>query len=257
MVFTDSGADYLDATGRRRASSLKVVVVEDDREVRQFIERVLREDGFDVEARATAGSLASSLVLGEVAAIILDVCLADANGIDVCAAWRSAGISTPILILSAHTDVASRVAGLDAGADDYLGKPFALAELRARLRALVRRGPRKSEQVLRYGSVVVDFQWRRAWVARSEVPLTEREFAVLERLAREKGHAVSRPELLADVWGDASTEAGNSLDVILARLRRKLVGSNNETLIRTIRGYGHAIAAPSGDATARRRADKG
>jgi DNA-binding response OmpR family regulator len=231
-----------------KSERLKVLVVEDDRETREFIERALAEDGLAVDTHGRIGELRAVERIEAAAAVVLDVALPDANGIEMCRAWRAAGARTPILILTAHADVASRVAGLDAGADDYLGKPFALAELRARVRALLRRGPRAaSERVLRHGSVVVDFQRRRAWVAGAEVPLTKREIDLLERLAQGQGHAVSRNELLQDVWGDSSAEAAASLEVILARLRRKLVGSSKAGLIRTVRGYGYALTVAGGD----------
>jgi DNA-binding response OmpR family regulator len=230
------------------AERLKVLVVEDDRETREFIGRALAEDGLDVDACGRIGEMRAPGRLEAAAAVVLDVALPDGNGIDVCRAWRAAGVRTPILMLTAHADVASRVAGLDAGADDYLGKPFALAELRARVRALLRRGPRApSERVLRQGAVHVDFQRRRAWVAETEVPLTKREFDLLERLAQGQGHAVSRNDLLQDVWGEASAEAAASLEVILARLRRKLAGSSKAGLIRTVRGYGYALATSPGE----------
>jgi DNA-binding response OmpR family regulator len=182
------------------------------------------------------------------ALVILDVWLPDANGIELCREWRENGVRTPILMLTARTDVASRVAGLDAGADDYLGKPFALAELRARMRALLRRQPQATgERVLRRSNLFVDFQRRQAWVAGVEVPLTRRELDLLERLARGRGHAVARDDLLEDVWGHATDEAAASLEVILARLRRKLEHDGKGSLIRTLRGYGYALASPVDD----------
>jgi len=225
----------------------RVLVVEDDPETREVVARALREDGFAVEAQAHASGGTRSMQRGGVSAVILDVWLPDGSGIDLCRAWRTSGLEVPILMLTARTDVGSRVAGLDAGADDYLGKPFALAELKARLRALLRRGPRSGgERVLRRGDVVVDFARRQAFAAGAEVPLTRREIEVLERLARGGGHAVARDDLLEDVWGEASDAAAASLEVILARLRRKLERDRKGALLRTVRGYGYALA-PDGE----------
>jgi len=222
----------------------RVLVVEDDPETREVVARALREDGFVVDAQARAGGGTRSMQKGGVSAVILDVWLPDGSGIEVCREWRRSGLEVPILMLTARTDVGSRVAGLDAGADDYLGKPFALAELRARLRALLRRGPRSTtDRVLRRGDVVVDFARRQAFAAGAEVPLTRREMEVLERLARGGGHAVTRDDLLEDVWGEASDASLASLEVILARLRRKLERDRKGALIRTVRGYGYALAA--------------
>jgi DNA-binding response OmpR family regulator len=136
------------------------------------------------------------------------------------------------------------VAGLDAGADDYLGKPFALSELRARLRALLRRGMLPfEERVVVREQVSIDFGRRLATLGGSEVPLTRREFEVLERIAWGKGHAVARQDLLEEIWGEATAETAASLDVIVARLRRKLE-TKGRRLIRTVRGYGYALAGP-------------
>jgi two-component system, OmpR family, response regulator len=138
--------------------------------------------------------------------------------------------------------VASRVAGLEAGADDYLGKPFALAELRARLTALLRRGTRPLRgEIFRRGAVRVDFGRRQAWVGEEEVAITRRELEVLERLAEAGGRAVSRDDLLQDVWGEATREAAASLEVMVARLRRKLERPGGGPVVRTVRGYGYAV----------------
>jgi DNA-binding response OmpR family regulator len=233
----------------REAEAGRILLVEDDPETRDVIAAALRADGFEVDVEGRAQDARRALRAYEVALVILDVWLPDANGIDLCREWRASGVRTPILMLTARTDVASRVAGLDAGADDYVGKPFALAELRARLRALLRRGPQTTgERLLRRPNLTVDFQRRQAWVAGAEVPLTRRELDLLERLARGRGHAVARDDLLGDVWGEATEEAAASLEVILARLRRKLERGAKGSLIRTLRGYGYALVSPANEA---------
>jgi len=164
--------------------------------------------------------------------------------VELCRAWRRSGLRIPILMLTARTDVAARVAGLEAGADDYLGKPFALAELRARLTALLRRGGRPLRgELFRRGPVTVDFGRRQAWVGGQEVAITRRELEVLERLAEAGGHAVSRDDLLQDVWGEATRETAASLEVMVARLRRKLERPGGSAIVRTVRGYGYAVVS--------------
>ncbi|HYV86448.1 MAG TPA: response regulator transcription factor [Patescibacteria group bacterium] len=221
-----------------------ILLVEDDAETREAVSQILSGEGYRVIAveRGEAGTRA--LEAGDVVAVVLDVMLPDTSGIDLCRAWRASGVGVPVLMLTARTDVASRVRGLDAGADDYLGKPFALSELRARLRALLRRGsdPLRT-RVLTCGEVRVDFGRRQAWLGDSEVPLTRRELDVLERIAWGRGHAVSRDDLMEEIWGESSPEATASLDVMIARLRRKLETGGKESLIRTVRGFGYALAA--------------
>jgi two-component system OmpR family response regulator len=222
---------------------LRVAIVEDDREMRELLREALGSQGYAVTAVGT-GAAASEVVRGgHVDAVILDVWLPDADGVELCRGWRRTGLRLPVLMLTARTDVAARVAGLDAGADDYLGKPFALAELRARLGALLRRGTRPLRgEVFRRGAVRVDFGRRQAWVGEQEVAITRRELEVLERLAEAGGRAVSRDDLLQDVWGEATRETAASLEVMVARLRRKLERPGGSPLVRTVRGYGYAVA---------------
>lgn len=227
-----------------------VLVVEDDPETRAVVSEALVSQGLRVVAVGRADAGTRALRGGNVAAVVLDVFLPDGNGIDLCRAWRREGLRVPILMLTARTDVSSRVKGLDAGADDYLGKPFAISELRARLRALLRRGSHPlPERILERGALRVDFARRQAWLGPAEVPLTRRELEVLERLSTARGHAVAKDDLLEEVWGEATPEAAASLEVIVARLRRKLEGEAGAPLIRTLRGYGYAIAgvAPGAD----------
>src|SRR6185436_41812 len=212
------------------AARVRVAVVEDDREMRELLREALGNEGYAVTAVGT-GAAASEAVRG-------------ADGVELCRGWRRTGLRIPILMLTARTDVAARVAGLEAGADDYLGKPFALAELRARLTALLRRGTRPLRgEIFRRGAVRVDFGRRQAWVGEQEVAITRRELEVLERLAEAGGRAVSRDDLLQDVWGEATREAAASLEVMVARLRRKLERPGGSPIVRTVRGYGYAVAS--------------
>ena len=221
----------------------RILVVEDDAEMRELLRHSLQGSGYSVTAVGHGAAAAPVVLGGTVDAVILDVWLPGTDGLTLCRAWRQSGVSLPILMVTARTDVAARVKGLDAGADDYLGKPFALAELRARLRAVLRRGRRPlPERVFHHESVRVDFARRQAWRAGREVPITRRELEVLERLAQATGHAVSREDLLQDIWGESNRETAASLEVIIARLRRKLEGTGGPVLIRTIRGFGYAVA---------------
>ncbi|HEX9428738.1 MAG TPA: response regulator transcription factor [Candidatus Polarisedimenticolia bacterium] len=226
-----------------------ILLVEDDAETREALSRFLSAEGYRVVGAARGDAATRALKTGTVTAVILDVGLPDVSGIDLCRDWRAAGLRLPILMLTARTDVSSRVQGLDAGADDYLGKPFALSELRARLRALLRRGsdPLRLRRIT-LGPLTIDFGRRQAFIGREEVPLTRREFDLLERLAWARGHVVSRDDLLAEIWGESTPEAAGSLEVIVARLRRKLERGEKESLIRTVRGVGYALAgAPAGE----------
>ena len=224
-------------------SGVRILLVEDARETRGLIAKALSEDGCLVTAVGSGEAASAALRETEFQLVILDLGLPDGDGITRCRRWREGGLRLPILILTARAEVASRVAGLDAGADDYLYKPFALAELRARLRALLRRGAGAEEEpIYRHGTLRVDFARRLVHRGSVEVPITRREMEVLDRLARAGGRAVSREDLLDEIWGLASEHAAQSLEVIIGRLRRKLDAPGSEQLIRTIRGHGYALA---------------
>ncbi len=212
-----------------------VLVVEDDAETRGFVTSLLEEIGAEVtavrtleEARAERGVRAWDL-------LVVDRMLPDGSGLDWVEELRSAGDDAAVLLLTALSAVADRVTGLESGADDYLGKPFAPVELKARCRALLRRG-RRSQRRLQRGRVRLDGDRREAFVDGVELPLTEREFQVLEQLVASRG--LRRQELLETVWGEATSEAGASLDVILSRLRRKLATRDLAEAIETVRGFG-------------------
>lgn len=220
----------------------RVVVVEDDAETRDFVARALREDGLDVQAAGRAESARKLFREGDVDLVVLDVGLPGASGFELCAEIRREGSDAPVLMLTARTDVASRVEGLETGADDYLGKPFALAELRARVRALLRRARTGTpEPLLEQAGVRVDLRRRRAFLGAEELPLTRREFDLLARLVRAGGVVVPREVLLEDVWGHDTPEAAASLEVIVSRLRRKLQAGGGPSLLRNVRGVGYAL----------------
>jgi len=224
---------------------MRILVVEDNAEVRTFVEATLREAGFDVHGVATCAEAEAAVREGGVAGIVLDWMLPDRPGIELCRALRRERNATPVLMLTARGDVEDRVAGLDAGADDYLKKPFAAAELRARVKALLRRGPRLADEIVRIGPVVVHTSARRVVAGEREVPLTAREFDILETLARQRGRVVPRSSLLLSVWGADDEAASGSLEVLIARLRRKLAEAGAPDAVRTLRGVGYSLRPES------------
>lgn len=224
---------------------MRILVVEDSVEVRTFVEATLRQAGFDVHGVGTCAAAEAVLRDGGVAGVVLDWMLPDRSGLELCRAMRSQSDPTPVLMLTARGDVEDRVAGLDAGADDYLKKPFAAAELKARVKALLRRGPRLADEIVRIGPVELHAGARRVVSAGREIPLTAREYDILETLARQRGRVVPRSSLLLAVWGSDNDAASGSLEVLIARLRRKLEGAGAAEAIRTMRGVGYSLRAES------------
>jgi len=227
-------------------------VVEDDREVREFLVRVIQDVhwvalpvGDAAGALDAAGAEAFDLIL-------LDAGLPDGDGIDVCRALRSRGDRTPILLLTARHGVADRVRGLDAGADDYLGKPFAVNELLARLRALARRPAAAHEPVLRLGDLALDPGTREATRGGVRLVLTAREYALLECLLRSRRRIVTRAQIVSQVWDDNFEPVANAVDVLVGRLRRKIDPAGSPALLHTVRGSGYLLTdANTADGAAR------
>lgn len=219
---------------------MRVLVVDDEADVRSVVARALRADGHAVVTASDLETARVQLAEASTDLVVLDLRLPDGFGLDLCRALRAEGSVIPILLLTALSQVALRVEGLDAGADDFLGKPFAVAELRARVRALGRRGALPRGLIYTCGDVVLDFAGRHGMRAGKDVAITAREWAILEMLARRSGRIVSRQDLLDGVWGDTSDAASSSLEVLIGRLRRKL---GNE-LVRTLRGEGYALMEP-------------
>lgn len=225
---------------------MRILIIEDSPPTRELLKRSLEGAGHTV---ATAARVSTGIELAtteEFEVIVIDIMLPDGSGLDLCRDLRRHDVAAPILFLTAKGEVGDRVAGLDAGADDYLRKPFALAELHARLRALSRRRGLAPPARLEWGEARIDFTSRRLMRSGLEVPLTAREWVVLEMLAAQRGRVVSREELLETAWGDVSPAASESLDVIVSRLRRKLGQSDPESeggAIRTVRGRGYRFEA--------------
>ncbi|MGH9455358.1 MAG: response regulator transcription factor [Terriglobia bacterium] len=218
--------------------------MEDERKVASFVARSLRENAYAVDV-ADTGEKAFEMATDNVYDIILlDVRLPDQSGIEVCQRIRVAEIRTPILMLTARTLVEQRVEGLDAGADDYLTKPFALAELHARVRALARRGFNKSGVTLRWADLELDRRRRRVVRGKTEIPLTSKEFALLELLLLRAPDTVTRSEIIEHVWDCHFDSETNLVEVYINRLRQKIDQIHAAKLIQTVRGSGYKIASP-------------
>jgi two-component system response regulator MprA len=218
---------------------MRILVVDDDAGVRQAVGRALAFEGYDV-TQAGDGSEALRLVAAERPdAMVLDVVMAEVGGLDVCRELRATGDDLPILVLTARHTVADRVAGLDAGADDYLVKPFALEELLARLRALLRRSEAAADEVLSLGDLTLAPGSRLVERAGAPVELTRTEFNLLELLLRNAGQVLTRELILERVWGYDFQTTSNSLEVYVGYLRRKTEATGGDRLIHTVRGVGY------------------
>lgn len=219
----------------------RVLVVEDERKVRRGLEEGLRAAGFEVETAATGDEGARAGRDGQFDAVVLDWMLPGMDGLEVLRSLRVDGRAVPVLMLTARDAIDDRVAGLDAGADDYLVKPFAFAELLARLRVLLRRGQTDRETVLRAGGLEIDLLRRRVTRGGAEVPLAHKEFALLEYLARHKGQAVTREMLGRDVWADPNYALTNVVEVYVNLLRKKIDPPGGPSVITTLRGVGYRL----------------
>jgi two-component system, OmpR family, response regulator len=218
---------------------MRILVVEDEKRLRGLIVRALTEEGHVVDAAADGEEAA--YLLREVAfeAVVLDWMLPKLSGVDLCRQMREKGDWTPVIMLTARDALEDRVGGLDAGADDYLVKPFAFTELSARLRALGRRGSIPRPTVLSAGSVVLDPAAHTVSVDGKVVDLTAKEFALLEHLLRHKGEVLSRATLIENVWDFAYDGGSNVVDVYIGYLRKKL--SDEARRIESIRGVGYRL----------------
>ena len=221
----------------------RVLVVEDERKTRDSVAEGLRLEGWTVKAAADGAEAAALLEREAFDLVVLDWMLPDRDGLAVLRSARTNGIQTPVLMLTARGALDDRVTGLEAGADDYLAKPFAFAELLARCRALLRRPILGAGQVLRCGDLQLDTRARVAVRAGKEIPLTPREVDVLEYLLRYQGQIVTREMLEREVWKQTqrATSLDNVIDVQLMRLRRKVDGEGAEKLIHTLRGLGYRL----------------
>jgi two-component system response regulator MprA len=214
-----------------------VLVVEDDVPIRRMLERTFEAEGYGVTAAADGGAALAAVERAVPDVLVLDIGLPGLDGLSVCRRLRLKGMTQPILLLTARDAVAERVAGLDAGADDYLVKPFATEELVARVRALLRRGQEPPE-LLAFADLRLDVRERTAWRGETEISLSRRETDVLELLLRNPRQVVGRDVVLDRVWGDTSSAGTNVVDRYVSYLRRKL---GEPQLIHTVRGVGFRL----------------
>lgn len=223
---------------------MRVLVVEDERRIADFIGKGLTEQGYAVDIACDGEDALDWADVAEFDVIILDVMLPRRDGIEVCRTLRQRGMRTPILMLTARDAVEDRVRGLDSGADDYLVKPFAFAELLARLRALTRREPAVLGSVLRVGDLVLDTTTRLASRQGQRIDLTNKEYALLEYLMRHPNQVLTRTMIAEHVWNYDFDSATNVIDVHIRYLRRKVDDPFPTKLIHTVRGAGYRISAP-------------
>jgi two-component system, OmpR family, response regulator len=216
-----------------------LLIVEDDAKLVRALTVGLQREGYVVDAAESGDEALGLAEAADYDAIVLDLMLPGMDGFAVCEALRRGGSWMPVLMLTARTGVADRIRGLDAGADDYLVKPFDFGELLARLRALLRRGPVERPTIVLIGDLQIDSATRVVTRAGEEIELTAREYDVLAFLARQPGRVVSRSELLEEVWSDYEGSP-NIIDVYVGYLRKKL----GRALIRTVRGAGFVLEAP-------------
>ena len=216
---------------------MRILVIEDDEVLRDGIAAGLGLDGFEVDAVATLAD-ARAVQVADYAGIVLDIGLPDGSGLDLLAEWRRGGSDAPILLLTARNLVSDRVAGLDRGADDYLGKPFDLAELSARLRAIVRRSGGRASDELKLGPLTISEARRAVTLNGLDVPLSRREFAILHALAERPGYVLSRGQLEDRIYGWDEEVESNAVEVHVHKLRAKL----GRDRIETVRGQGYRIS---------------
>ncbi len=225
---------------------MRLLLVEDDAPLGRVLVRGLTEEGHAVDHAATFAAASELLSLNEYDLVVLDLGLPDGDGIDLCRAIRDDGSGTPVLVLTARDGLSDKVIGLDAGADDYLTKPFAYPELAARVRALLRRPREMRGPVLEASGIRLDPAAHTVWRHSIMVPLTPREFSLLEYLLAKAGQVCRREVLLEHVWDANYDGLSNVVDVHIANLRRKLELPGERDPIETIRGVGYRVALDQG-----------
>ncbi len=223
---------------------MRILVVDDDRAVRESLRRSLSFNGYTVDLAEDGVEALDAIANERPDAVVLDVMMPRLDGLEVCRQLRSTGDDLPILVLTARDSVSERVSGLDAGADDYLPKPFALEELLARLRALLRRtGPEEAGEaaLLTFGDLTLDPGTREVHRGKRAISLTRTEFALLEMLMANPRRVLTRSRILEEVWGFDFPTSGNALEVYVGYLRRKTEAEGEPRLIHTVRGVGYVL----------------
>jgi DNA-binding response OmpR family regulator len=219
---------------------MRLLVVEDDVRLSAVLLQGLREEGYAVDAASDGRAALEALSINAYDAIVLDLMIPAPDGFEVCRQMRSAGLSTPVLMLTARDAVEDRIAGLDCGADDYLVKPFAFSELLARIRALLRRTPITAAPTLQSGDLRIDSASHRVFLADEEIVLTSKEYALLEYLVRNAGRIVTRAEIAEHVWDENFDPFSNLIEVYVNRLRRKVDRTEPHRII-TRRNEGYML----------------
>lgn len=225
---------------------MKVLVVEDDPRMTELLGRGLGRDGWQVTTRTTVHAAQDEALSSHFDVVVCDVMLPDGSGFDFCRWLREQSVWFPVLLLTARSGVRDRVAGLDSGADDYLGKPFAFTELTARLRALARRGPVERPTTLSIGRFTVDTARQTVAIDGHILDLTAREYALLHTLLRRHDQLLTRPDLLDRVWDSAYDGGSNVVDVYIRYLRRKLAPYDAARHLVTVRGRGYLLDTEHG-----------
>ena len=225
---------------------MRILVVEDELKMASLLRRGLAEEGHAVDVARTGDDALWMAGAAEYDAIVLDLMLPGVDGIEVCRRVRESGVWAPVLMLTARDGVADRVAGLDAGADDYLAKPFSFAELLARLRALVRRGAVERPSVLEVGDLRLDPATRQVWRGPTEITLSAKEFALLETFMRRPGQVLSRYQRLEHAWDYAYENRSNVVDVYVRYLRDKVDRPFGHDSLETVRGAGYRLRKEDG-----------
>ena len=226
----------------------QILIAEDDTEIRMALERILGYEGYATRSVADGAAALEAIKDHRPDVIVLDVMMPYVDGLTVCRRLREHGDRTPVLMLTARHELSDRVAGLDAGADDYVAKPFELEELLARLRALLRRVVGPDDDVLQVGPLRLDVPRRQVMVDGHEVELTRTEFSILELLMRNDGIVLERSTIYDRVWGYDFGDSSRSLDVHVGYLRRKLEADGTPRLIETVRGVGFVLRSSDGRA---------
>jgi two-component system copper resistance phosphate regulon response regulator CusR len=225
---------------------MRILIVEDERVAAEVLAKGLREHAYAVDVAGDGAAALAQAAVTDYDLILLDIRLPRLSGLDLCRRLRAGGLCTPILMLTARGEADQRVEGLDAGADDYLAKPYHFPELLARVRALLRRGPALTSSVLSFHDLTADTRARRVERAGEIIPLTAKEYALIEYLLRRQGEVVGRADIAEHVWDDSFDPMSNLIEVYIQRLRRKIDNGRPVKLIHTRRGAGYTLAIADG-----------
>jgi two-component system response regulator MprA len=228
---------------RRFLMGHRILVIEDDKEISRLLEKALTFEGYEIDL-AEDGSVGIALAEKlHPSVVILDLMLPGMDGIDVCRELKNV-LNSPVLILTAKDQIMDKIKGLDAGADDYVVKPFDIEELFARIRALIRRTSIDKPQNLKFADLILDYKTRQAFRRDRKIPLTAKEFSLLEMFMSHPGEVITRSNVFKQIWGQTSIDSSNVLDVYIRYIRKKLEEGGDSKLIYTLRGVGYVMNEP-------------